>query len=36
MKTIDLLTNKILRDEVINEERLEVLENIYNNNKEVV
>ena len=28
MKTIDLLTNKILRDEVINEERLEVLDKV--------
>ena len=28
MKTIDLLTNKILRDDVINEERLEVLDKV--------
>lgn len=28
MKTIDLLTNKILRDEVINEERLEILDKV--------
>ena len=28
MKTIHLLTNKILRDEVINEERLEVLDKV--------
>ena len=28
MKIIDFLTNKILRDEVINEERLEILDKV--------